>query len=51
MTLLDIIPNTKNDCRKYRKDYGSDKDNARGWQALARNPQLSCPVLCNSKPI
>jgi hypothetical protein len=31
MTLLDTIPNTNTDCRKYKKDYGSDKDNARDW--------------------
>jgi hypothetical protein len=31
MTFLDTIPNTNTDCRKYRKDYGSDKDNARDW--------------------
>lgn len=31
MTLLDSVPNTNTDCRKYRKDYGSDKDNARDW--------------------
>src|SRR5580765_5659067 len=31
MTLLDSVPNTNIDCRKYRKDYGSDKDNARDW--------------------
>jgi hypothetical protein len=29
--MIDTIPNTNTDCRKYRKDYGSDKDNARDW--------------------
>lgn len=29
--MLDTIPNTNTDCRKYRKDYGSDKENARDW--------------------
>ena len=31
MTLLDTIPNTNVDCRKYKKDWGDSKQNERDW--------------------
>ena len=32
MTLLDTIPNTNTDCRKFKKDWGSNKENERDFQ-------------------
>jgi hypothetical protein len=32
MTLLDTIPNTNTDCRKFKKDWGSNKANERDFQ-------------------
>ena len=29
--MLDTIPNTNTDCRKFKKDCGSNKENARDW--------------------
>lgn len=31
MTLLDSVPNTNTDCRKYKKDWGDSKKNERDW--------------------
>ena len=32
MTLLDTIPNTNSDCRKFKKDWGSNKENEKDFQ-------------------
>ena len=32
MTLLDTIPNTNTDCRKFKKDWGGNKQNERDFQ-------------------
>lgn len=31
MTLLDTVPNTNTDCRKYKKDWGHPSKNERDW--------------------
>jgi hypothetical protein len=31
MTLLDIVPNTNTDCRKYKKNWGNSRNNERDW--------------------
>ena len=32
MAVLDRIPNANTDCRKYKKEWGSDKENERDFQ-------------------